>query len=89
MVDLKTRLGADPAAAAGAAGGVSADDGRHTPLKPSKERDALNPELAAFLRKVRCGSCALAQPMTGCQGTMRSIGSRHPWPGYPRRNNKA
>jgi len=53
MVDLKTRLGADPASAGtGGAGGASPDDGRHTPLRPSKERDALNPELAAFLRKV-------------------------------------
>ena len=53
MVDLKTRLATDPAAsaAAGSIGG-SPDDGRHTPLRPSKERDALNPELAAFLRKV-------------------------------------
>ena len=51
LVDLKTRLGAD--AAAGAIGDEkSPDDGRHTPLRPSKERDALNPKLAEFLRKV-------------------------------------
>ena len=52
MVDLKTRLGADAVAGGTTGGDKSLDDGRHTPLRPSKERDALNPELAAFLRKV-------------------------------------
>ena len=49
VVDLKTRLGK------GGAGGnvtVSPEDGQHTPLQPSAERDLLEPDLAAFLRKV-------------------------------------
>ena len=49
VVDLTARLSSNSSG-----GGVvaSPEDGRHTPLAPSAERDLLQPDLAAFLRKV-------------------------------------
>lgn len=48
LISLKTRMGGTGSDVA-----VAPEDGRHTPLLPSKERDTLEPDLAAFLKKAR------------------------------------
>ena len=61
--DLISKLKAEVAtwrekANAASSGSIVSD--RHTPIKPSIDRDALDPALAAFLRKVpRCPSTSL------------------------------
>lgn len=50
LIALKTRM---DGSGTGSDVVVSPEDGRHTPLQPSKERDTLEPDLAAFLRKAR------------------------------------
>lgn len=50
LITLKTRMGGS---GTGSDVVAAPEDGRHTPLQPSKERDTLEPELAAFLKKAR------------------------------------
>ena len=53
LITLKTRMGGS---GTGSDEVLAPEDGRHTPLLPSTERDTLEPDLAAFLKKVRISS---------------------------------